>query len=705
MAKQNSQKAQILKELGLTESEFYERFPTQQAYEKFKRGGSTLPSWLYEARGKAIEKKKKGGMTYSQVTKDQQPGGVSKRKPAKPIPFQDPRTIYDFGGYIQPVLSGALTGAATGATLGPWGAVAGAAIGGAGAAIGEAGEQKAEKEFEAGQQKQEHEFSEFMRQYNTPEFFANGGVTKPVKTGKGKNSMTGPYLWKDSSGTTYHGPDVPIAGPVGKAWSDDGKYYKSVLDPKGKITGNVVPITPSEYRGMQGREFIGVERPGLNYKLLDPPAYNPIFEFGGMPPSNLIEVEGPELEVKGGRILKDFKGKKSHAHGGYTYDAKSGRVIIPANMREKYLRGGAIERSTIERTVVANQRKREQEELEGYREIFKKGGAMASYGPNTKGRGYAGGGEIPMYAQEGMLTGSLSPSFPGALRPERTEFFPSEPFVRPQAPLFPYISPQEQFSQQRQLDISPEGQLYRKHAAESNRLTGSAGSGPGSSPGSPDTPESPWQKYAATASTLLPVAFNLAGAFSPANIEKPIYNPYESQARDIMSKRKVDLDPLRRDIFSAQRAAMRPLGAESQGSYLSRVGQLAAGTQRALGDVGLKQQQIDAGFQGEFAGALERHGLGRLSSEQIARQQTLQNLYNKGQFLPKAAEELATIGRESQYIPMYRDIYKKKLLMQKDQQYAELIARNKKKGMGKKQAEDAAVDEIVFTQQTNPLNY
>ena len=61
-----------------------------------------LPDWLYNARSKAI--RKKGGLTYSQITKDEQPGGVSKRKPAQPIPFQKPRKLKKLQeGGVEPI--------------------------------------------------------------------------------------------------------------------------------------------------------------------------------------------------------------------------------------------------------------------------------------------------------------------------------------------------------------------------------------------------------------------------------------------------------------------------------------------------------------------------------------------------------------------------------------------------------------------------
>ena len=91
-----------------------------------------------------------------------------------------------------------------------------------------------------------------------------------------------------------------------------------------------------------------------------PDEQNPMqYNYGGSTMSNPIEVQGKELETQDGRILKDFKRQATHAKGGYTYDAKPDRVIIPANLRKRYMEGDRQTRRTLEANVVADQTKRE----------------------------------------------------------------------------------------------------------------------------------------------------------------------------------------------------------------------------------------------------------------------------------------------------------------------------------------------------------
>ena len=64
-----------------------------------------------------------------------------------------------------------------------------------------------------------------------------------------------------------------------------------------------------------------------------------IFQYangGAFEVTNSIEIEGNELEVDKGRVTKDFKTLNSHKKGGFQYNPKSGKVIIPKKDRDKY---------------------------------------------------------------------------------------------------------------------------------------------------------------------------------------------------------------------------------------------------------------------------------------------------------------------------------------------------------------------------------
>jgi len=62
---------------------------------------------------------------------------------------------------------------------------------------------------------------------------------------------------------------------------------------------------------------------------------------------------------------------------------------------------------------------------------------------------------------------------------------------------------------------------------------------------------------------------------------------------------------------------------------------------------------MNLGYEGDFANTLNTLGVAKVGSDYLARQQTLKNKYNKGQLLPKAAEELSLLGQYPQYKKEY----------------------------------------------------
>lgn len=135
----------------------------------------------------------------------------------------------------------------------------------------------------------------------------------------------------------------------------------------GQAIGIPAPLTTAAVSGLQAGVGNMVKTPGEkrieNPEMQDVPFTAPAvdndpnnyFEMGGMTDLNLIEVEGNELETQNGKVLKDFKKQPSHEKGGYTYNAKPDRVIIPSKLRKRYLEGDKITRNTLEANVIADQ--------------------------------------------------------------------------------------------------------------------------------------------------------------------------------------------------------------------------------------------------------------------------------------------------------------------------------------------------------------
>lgn len=124
-------KADILKSTGLTEEEFYKRFPTQESYEKFCKGGK-LPKYgdgadFKEQAIKALEAAGGGNALTGGIGM-----GAGMLAPVVENLAQTETGRVSVGGQTA---SGAMKGAAAGAMFGPWGAGIGALVGGAGGYI------------------------------------------------------------------------------------------------------------------------------------------------------------------------------------------------------------------------------------------------------------------------------------------------------------------------------------------------------------------------------------------------------------------------------------------------------------------------------------------------------------------------------------------------------------------------------------------
>lgn len=217
----------------------------------------------------------------------------------------------------------------------------------------------------------------------------------------------------------------------------------------------------------------------------------------------------------------------------------------------------------------------------------------------------------------------------------------------------PWITPQMKVnsstpSTQQPFSMSPQN---TQGLGFTNTMTSKNPSVWGQSNANPISPQGQgfdWSGVGSQVATWAPVAYNLMGAFSKPAVEQPIYNPYDKQVQDIMSKRKISLDPLRRDLYAQEKIGAQPLGAESQGGYLSRRTQLTANTQRALGQLGLQQQQMNLDYDADFANTLMRQGMDAATALRMARRQTIQNMANRQQFLPATLEQTAAIAGKSQ---------------------------------------------------------
>lgn len=369
---------------------------------------------------------------------------------------------------------------------------------------------------------------------------------------------------------------------------------------------------------------------------------------------NTIEVEGGgpnmnmgELEVSKGKIIKDFKGKPMHTNGGYQYEAKPGRVIIPLKDREKYMTSDTFTRISMEKRLILDQKKREQKE-------FKDGGPVnRELETGNMITQYAEGGQPKLVRLNKMSGSKLRNSIPTYTKGGIYDYLKPNPqnqdpnndpeFIIPRKGLQPT---EDMIDNPYQQPEQPEDYSYLFHQPTQIQNTNK-----------PD-----WSNIANTAATYAAPVFNSLMAFGKANKEAPIYNPYTDEALNTMRNRKINLDPIKRDIFSQARVASQPLG-ENQGSYLTRRTQIGANTQKALTDANIKAQEINNNYSADYANSLNSLGQQRREADFAARHQTLANKYNKAAYLPKAITQLGQIGRENLNIPMYADLEKNKYAM------------------------------------------
>lgn len=256
-------KAEILKQTGLTEEEFYKKFPTQESFEKFMKGGKLPKAATGMLLGKAIEKGEQlqalqaAGLTAAA-------GAIEGATEGK----NDPTRM--FGA----TAGGAARGAASGAMFGPVGMGVGALIGGVSGYVKGRQELKAEaledkrsaftdklneqaeniakaqvgtdtSGYGVGQMKHGGKVYNLFGaagSYGSSPFYAYGGMTNPEYEAEGgeilqSSNMSNLYgqgeLQKNSSNAVkLNGPSHEEGG-MPMSTNGEGRIFSDRLKPKG----------------------------------------------------------------------------------------------------------------------------------------------------------------------------------------------------------------------------------------------------------------------------------------------------------------------------------------------------------------------------------------------------------------------------------------------------------------------------------------
>jgi len=440
----------------------------------------------------------------------------------------------------------------------------------------------------------------------------------------------------------------------------------------------------------------------------------PVLQQGGKVAINAEGSNGRktgELEVKGGKVIKDLKGLPPHPANENKIDlfgnvlASPGNIIVPKDQRKNYLEGDKITRRTIELQLKRDQKKRDAEELD----ILRGGGAVSNkisklvdegrphkqsvaiaLDMERRGKLQEGGPITPLplniqpnpidlqpvlpekpiprdilvgsqTLQEVIQSGQDTAKIPG-LKKSLKEF--EDFYGSPYSTIFP-DTPVPVLKQGGKVKKAQQGLVvddefttaFTPDTTQTSQFTVSP-SGLSQFP-IEDVPLIPFDP-ATTDTTagrgvgfsdvaqFAPLLFNVgAGLFGETPTAEPIFDPRREEVARLMRERQVDFDPILRDIEQREATAARSLRGVSGGSagqFIAGRTALATGTQRAAANARMQADLINQGFRADEARALAGIGAGEVAAQERAQQLNLGFEANRAQFLPKAAEQLASIG-------------------------------------------------------------
>lgn len=163
--------------------------------------------------------------------------------------------------------------------------------------------------------------------------------------------------------------------------TEAGKIFDTGADMYASMMRMVAPIV-IQAAGVPAPVTMAVQQAGK--EAVNQVQTNFVMKKGGIVPKTTINVERNELEVSNGKIIKDFKNKPKHPEDpsmidpGGNIKAQEGNIIIPANLREKYLKGDKLTRQSIEANVTNQQAKREQAEQQAI-DLLSQGAATQEF--------------------------------------------------------------------------------------------------------------------------------------------------------------------------------------------------------------------------------------------------------------------------------------------------------------------------------------
>lgn len=396
--------------------------------------------------------------------------------------------------------------------------------------------------------------------------------------------------------------------------------------------------------------------------------------YGGQVP---INIERKELEVRNGKIIRDFKAKPLHPKDKNLIDldgtvlATSGNIIIPADKRKRYLEGDSITKNTIEAQVRRDQVIRNREGLE----TFGKGGKISA----SKAKEILRHGEVrghPLTDKQkrffGLLAGGkqLTKAQEGVRVPEGYSTIYDQPgYTSGYDPFgFPTVysyqgTPIRGLSEQEFLDLPEEAFTQEMRAAGYQQPM----------PVSPTTtyanytvdtgiktPSTDKEKsrfdfgqagldFTQYAPALYNVGMGLFGGKSIPDVP-PIYNPRRERITELMRQRQVNLDPILRDIELSEATgerAIREASAGTPGLYIAGRTALSNATQRSKAKARMEADLINQGYRADEANVLVGLGASEAAADETARAMKIAFQANLAKYLPTGLGQASQIAQLS----------------------------------------------------------
>lgn len=457
-------------------------------------------------------------------------------------------------------------------------------------------------------------------------------------------------------------------------------WQKDIYNTMGGINKSLAPMAATAAFGpMGGVGAQAIQGLGSNFNPKNQPQQG-YYANGGdiLPDFSTIEVEGDELEVTPqGKLVKDFKKHAKHSSetGGPQYPAKTGNIIIPAKMRDKYLNGGKIDKQSIIQRLQKEQAERESSDKEMF-DLFSdvqygEGGKIhikpenrgkftaaaskagmgvqayarhvlankdrysstlikrANFARNATHFKHEEGGAVKKYF-DGSTIGDWNPSeLPDNVNPNKLFNTPGNFMMDDnQLQSMPVTSPNPN------LGTSP-----------TKSLVPNSTNNPSTTSNSPD-----YKKWGYLASMAASPAYHLGMGLlnDPDHLNHEDYqNPYSSQSRNIMAGRSINMKPIRDDIRMERTSALsnaRNAGTSS-GQYLSNANQLGLNTQRALAGARMQEQQANNAYRGEEANNLNQLGSDYARTKLAIKDINDRNKAAKYKNIEAGLHEVGTLGQ------------------------------------------------------------